>query len=95
MTTGGSTTARGYGSAHQAERKRWEPIVATGSVNCANPDCDRPSQPIDPDEPWDVGHTPDRTGYRGPEHMACNRREGGRNGAYATNQKRAVINRDW
>lgn len=91
----GSTTARGYGHSHQVERKRWEPIIATGNVLCANPQCDHPDTPIDPDEPWDVGHTEDRTGYRGPEHMACNRREGGRNGATVTNEKRATLTWDW
>lgn len=95
MTPKASTTDRGYGASHQAERKRWEPIIATGSVLCANPGCDHPDKPIDPDESWDLGHLPDRSGYRGPEHATCNRREGGGNGAAVTNQKRAVINRDW
>lgn len=71
----GSTTARGYGAAHKAERKRLEPIVARGGVTCAK--C---GQLIEPGEPWDLGHTDDRTGWTGPEHRDCNRADGARRG---------------
>lgn len=70
----GSSHARGYGRAHQAERERWVPLVSTGSVTCA-----RCHEPIEPDTPWDLGHDDDdRTKYAGPEHAACNRATSGR-----------------
>lgn len=71
----GSTTARGYGSAHQKERARWAPVVAAGRATCARPEC---RKPIDPREPWDLGHSDDRTHWTGPEHRSCNRRAGQR-----------------
>lgn len=85
-----STTARGYGTAHKAERKRWEPIVAAGDAICT-----RCQEPIDPGEPFDLDHNEDRTGYLGAAHVACNRRAGGRNGAETTNIKRQMIVREW
>lgn len=69
----GSTTARGYGAKHQAERKRLAPIVARGQTPCAK--C---GDLIVPPEPWDLGHTDDRTGWTGPEHQDCNRRAAAR-----------------
>ncbi len=66
-----STTARGYGADHQAERRRLKPKVERGEI-----DCTRCGEPIEPGEPWDLGHTDDRTGWTGPEHAACNRRDG-------------------
>jgi hypothetical protein len=70
-----TTTQRGYGSKHQAERRRWSPLVATGTVVCW-----RCGQLIRPDEPWDLGHDDhDRSLYRGPEHRGrCNRAAGAR-----------------
>lgn len=71
----GSRQARGYDAEHDRLRREWTPKVATGTIRCANPDCRRL---IQPGERWDLGHTPDRRGYRGPEHERCNRSEGGR-----------------
>ena len=65
----GTRQQRGYDAAHEAERKRWEPIVATGGVRCW-----RCQAPLDPSEPWDLGHDDhDRAIYRGPECLRCNR----------------------
>lgn len=84
-----TTTQRGYGQAHQAERKRWAPIVQAGNAVCA-----RCQKPLAPDEPYDLGHSDDRTAYNGPEHVTCNRSAGGRNGAKAANAKRQTTTRE-
>ena len=70
--TSKSTTARGYGSTHRAVRRRFEPLVASGKARCA-----RCGEAIRPGEPWDLGHTDDRTSYSGPEHARCNRAAAG------------------
>jgi hypothetical protein len=75
----GSTAARGYGAAHQAERARWAVLVAQGIVACV-----RCMRLIQPGTPWDLDHNSDRTDYLGPSHRRCNRSIGGRNGAYIT-----------
>ena len=68
-----STAARGYGSAHQALRKRLAPLVASGQMRCAP--C---GGLILPGTPFDLGHADgDRTRYHGLEHAACNRRAAG------------------
>lgn len=88
-----TTGARGYGMAHQRERKRWERRVEAGLVDCA-----RCKEPIVPGRPWDLGHNDERTAWSGPEHRVCNRRAGGRNGAAVTNSARRVAvrqSRDW
>lgn len=40
-----------YGAEHRAERKRWEPIVATGTVECA-----RCNKLIRPGQEWALDH---------------------------------------
>ena len=71
----GTTTQRGYGSAHRAERERWAAILARQAVPCA-----RCGAMIAKGEPFDLGHTEDRTAWSGPEHVTCNRSDGGRRG---------------
>lgn len=63
-----SSAGRGYGADHQAERERWAPMVAGGTVVC--PRC---HDVIRPRQAWDLGHTDDRSGWTGPEHRKCNR----------------------
>lgn len=89
----GSTYARGYGKKHEALRKSWRPKVDAGLVDCA-----RCHQPIEPGRPWDLGHSEDRRTWTGPEHLVCNRRAGGANGAKVTNAMRAKpvrVSRMW
>lgn len=58
-----------YGHKHQAQRRHYERLVASGF--CA---CNRCGGLILPDEPWDMGHDDwDDTVYTGPEHQHCNR----------------------
>jgi hypothetical protein len=87
MPRNGNTTARGYGSDHQAERRKWEPAVATGHILCHADICklvrqtgDPQARLIDPDQDWDLGHDHVTGQWRGPEHRACNRADGARRG---------------
>jgi hypothetical protein len=82
-----------YPWAHQQERRRLEPAVATGTVRCARAalgQCLMPSPLIHPGQPWDLGHPDhDRTRWSGPEHQRCNRAAAARIG----NRTRAVAAR--
>jgi hypothetical protein len=84
----GTTGQRGYGLKHKAQRAKWVTRVDAGLVDCA-----RCGKPIEPGRPWDMGHTEDRTGWTGPEHVTCNRTAGGRNGARVTNASRGRATR--
>jgi hypothetical protein len=66
----------GYGPAHEAQRRAWSPKVARGEADCHARICLEPSRRITPGTEWDMGHTPDRTAWTGPEHARCNRSEG-------------------
>lgn len=55
-----------YGPAHQAERARWAPEVAAGTVRCWH--C---SELIAPDTDWHLAHHDDGTPST-PAHAACN-----------------------
>lgn len=69
-----TTTQRGYGYRHRQLRKQIEPIVRSGRAICW-----RCGEPIAADADFDLGHDDlDRTRYRGPEHVACNRATAGR-----------------
>lgn len=70
----GTRQQRGYDRTYDRERRRWAPLVATGTVGCA-----RCRAPIPAAAPWDLGHDDhDRSIIVGPEHRACNRATSGR-----------------
>lgn len=77
-----TTTQRGYGSAHQAERERWRPVVDAGHAECAELVCleerDGRGRWIPPGSEWHLAHGADQQGYRGPAHVRCNTAEGAR-----------------
>jgi hypothetical protein len=94
----GSTTAGGWGSQHQRIRAQWAPIVASGQAFCAQPVCLYRSRWIPPGTAWDLGHTQDRTGWIGPTHALCNRREGGIRGNKSPRRRRRrrlITSRYW
>jgi hypothetical protein len=70
-----------YGRPHRRIRAKYARLVAAGEATCW-----RCGKPIDPREPWDLGHL-DGGGqrqYAGPEHRRCNRSTASRrNGARA------------
>jgi hypothetical protein len=97
VTTPGGTVARGYGYGHRAARKHWAPIVAAGLAWCCEEICYLPDRWIAPGTAWDLAHTTDRQGYRGPAHPTCNRKEGAKRGYIAQQRsfamRRAMISR--
>lgn len=78
MPRSGSTTARGYGAKHQAERERHRPAVEAGQAECAELACLATTRWIAPGTPWDLAHDRANGGYLGPAHRKCNRAEGAR-----------------
>lgn len=74
----GRRQARGYDRVHDRLREQWKPKVETGQIDCHAEICLMPSRRIHLGMAWQLGHTPDRTAYRGPEHQRCNEAEGGR-----------------
>ncbi|MFI6819736.1 hypothetical protein ACIBJE_02140 [Micromonospora sp. NPDC050187] len=69
----GTRQQRGYDAAHDRERERWRPRVERGEVDCQASTCVMPERRIQPGQDWDLDHTDDRRGYRGPAHRPCNR----------------------
>jgi len=70
----GTSTARGYGSAHQRTRARLNLDVQAGLTKCA-----RCGNPIAPNTAWHLDHADeDRGTYLGPAHAFCNDSAGGR-----------------
>ncbi len=63
-------------------REQWRPIVEAGQAYCHNPICleakEGKGRRIKPGQAWDLDHTRDRKGWRGPSHSRCNRAEGWR-----------------
>ncbi len=90
-----TTSQRGYGSEHRAERERWRPLVKAGEAQCAAIACLKPNRHIAPGDAWDLDHNDDRTGYRGPAHAGCNRSAGGVTAAIRHNPNRDLIVRTW
>jgi hypothetical protein len=68
----GNTVASGYGKAHKNERARLQPIIDAGLARCTQPVCIMPTRAIQPGSPWHLAHLPDRSGWYGPAHAACN-----------------------
>ena len=92
----GTTAERGYGSPHQKLRAKWKPQVDAGMVNCHAVICVMSSRWIQPGTPWHLGHTPDRTGWTGPEHQHCGAADGARRGNSRRGQARGwLTSRRW
>jgi hypothetical protein len=85
----GTTTAQGYGWPHQRERRRWVKHQREGGdeerdgrrrgrLRCRADQCLGPTRWIEQGEAWDLGHHGGQRGWRGPEHVTCNRTDGAR-----------------
>jgi len=72
--------AHGYDLEYNRTKEKYRPIVAAGQAACTATNCLAPTRTIHPNEPWDLGHSDDRTHIAGPQHRRCNRVAGGRNG---------------
>ena len=104
MSTG-STTQRGYGARHQAEKAKWQRTLDRGNnlrCVCERPECSKHDGRcpiiITASTAWDLGHTDDRTAWTGPECVPCNRSAGGRNGNRVARENAAgfeTIDRGW
>jgi len=90
-----------YNGPHRVEHERLRPTVEAGQANCAARICLMPTRWIAPADPWDLDHTDDGRGYRGPAHRRCNQMAGARNGAAAQHRARhhqpttTAHSRDW
>lgn len=80
----GSAAARGYTTTHWKLRAQWKPMAESGQAQCHAIICleerDGRTRWIEPGAPWHLGHTPDRTGWTGPEHQRCGASDGARRG---------------
>jgi hypothetical protein len=74
----GSRQQRGYDAVHDRLRARLAPDVEAELIDCQAVVCLLPTRRILPAQPWQLGHTADRTTWTGPEHRACNEAAGGR-----------------
>ena len=76
----GSSTERGYGSAHQRARAAWQRRIDDGEhVVCAT------CPTVITGRMWQLGHDHVNGGYLGPQCVPCNASDGGRRGAQTTN----------
>jgi hypothetical protein len=84
----GTTTQRGYGNMHQAERRRRLARYRPGDI-CAH--CGQPmtAWPLEVARRFiDLPHNDDRTGYLpGLAHRSCNRADGARRGNIRRGQR--------
>lgn len=94
--TYGTTTQRGYDGQHQKLRAQLiRELNRLGSMPC--PRCRLPIYA------WmqvDLGHTEDRTGYTGLEHVSCNRKAGAIRGNKLRGLRRRIVraatqSREW
>lgn len=86
MPRPGGTVDRGYGYDHATLRAQLTPTVAQGHTICW-----RCGRPIGPHQRWDLGHDDiDRSLYRGPEHVRCNRRAGAIKGNRLRGRRAAI-----
>jgi hypothetical protein len=75
----GRRQARGYGPEHEALRRTWKRRLDRGEpVDCHAVRCLEQMRRLLPGQPFDLGHTPDRAAWTGPEHPRCNRSAGGK-----------------
>lgn len=66
----GRTIANGYGKEHKRLRAEYAARMDNGEIFF----CWRCRRVVNPSRPWDLGHDDlDRSVYRGPEHVGCNR----------------------
>jgi hypothetical protein len=80
-----STTSRGYGGRHQAERRLWEPIVAAGHATCC-----RCGFSILPGQRWHLDHADDGIHYLGVAHARCNLRAAAQKGNALVRERKAL-----
>jgi hypothetical protein len=87
-----STTVRGYGSNHRAERRRWESLVQAGAAVCV-----RCGFPIPPGTRFHLDHRDDRLGCLGVSHASCNLRAAAKLGNRLMRARHAprVASREW
>jgi hypothetical protein len=76
---------RGYGREHLRIRREVARVVDAGLASCSI--C---RGPIAPGSLWDLDHTDDRSGYRGPAHQHCNRSAGASRGNRMRRRRRFV-----
>jgi hypothetical protein len=92
----GTTTQRGYGSAHQAERNRRLKQYKPGDL-CAHCHQAMTYWPLSVARRYmDLPHTADRSGYLpGMAHRRCNRRDGQRMTTAILHAKRGTVAKAW
>ena len=92
----GTTAQRGYGTAHQAERKRRLKLYRPGDL-CAHCQQAMTYWPLSVAKQYiDLPHAPGKNGYlAGLAHRKCNRRDGQRMTTAILAAKRGTPARQW